>query len=320
MASVTLAESAKLAQDELVAGVIENIITVNQLYASLPFDGIEGNSLKYNRENALGGAGVFGIGDEFDDSTDRNPITGETAATKAAATFTEVFSGLTTIGGDAEINGLIQSTRSSDNDQTAVQIASKAKHVGRIFQWMLINGTGASNQFTGLINLVAAGQTRTSATDGQALTLAILDEIMDLVTVKDGQGDYITMHARTRREYRTLLRALGGAAIMEVFELPSGEEIIAYSGVPIFRNDYIPITQTQGSASNASTIFAGCFDDGSRSNGLAGLTAENMSGINVQDVGIHQSKDEHIWRVLWYAGLALFSEKALAAAPGIIPA
>jgi len=30
MASVTLAESAKLAQDELVAGVIENIITVHK--------------------------------------------------------------------------------------------------------------------------------------------------------------------------------------------------------------------------------------------------------------------------------------------------
>ena len=105
-----------------------------------------------------------------------------------------------------------------------------------------------------------------------------------------------------------------------MFQLPSGEEVIAYSGVPIFRNDYIPTDQTQDSATNASTIFAGTLDDGSRSNGLAGLTAANMSGINVQDVGIHQSRDEHIWRVLWYAGLALFSEKGLAAAPGIIPA
>ena len=45
MASVTLAESAKLAQDELVAGVIENIITVNRMFDVLPFDSIEGNSL-----------------------------------------------------------------------------------------------------------------------------------------------------------------------------------------------------------------------------------------------------------------------------------
>ena len=63
MATVTLAESAKLAQDELVAGVIENIITVNRMFEILPFDGIEGNALAYNRENALGAIANFGIGD-----------------------------------------------------------------------------------------------------------------------------------------------------------------------------------------------------------------------------------------------------------------
>ncbi len=321
MASVTLAESAKLSENDLVAGVIENIITVNQFFAMLPFDGIDGNALAYNRENALGGVGVAGVGDEFDDSTDRNPITGETAAMKAAATFTQVTSGLTTIGGDAEVNGLIQATRSSDgNDQTGTQIASKAKHCGRVFQWMLINGTGASNQFTGLINLVSSGQKTTPSTDGDVLSMDLLDELVDLVTAQDGHVDFLTMHKRERRKYRSLLRALGGASVTEMFELPSGKMVIAYSGYPIFRNDYIPINQTQGGSTNCSTIFAGVFDDGSRTNGLAGLTAENQSGINIQDVGIHQSKDEHIWRVLWYAGLACFSDKALAALPGIKPA
>src|SRR3990172_7623472 len=111
MASVTLAESAKLALNELVAGVIENIITVNQMFAVLPFDGIEGNALAYNRENALDGAGVAGVGTVYDDSTDPNPIPGETAGIKAAATFTQVTASLTTIVGDAEVNGLIQATR-----------------------------------------------------------------------------------------------------------------------------------------------------------------------------------------------------------------
>ena len=321
MASVTLVESAKLAQDDLVAGVIENIITVNQMFQSMPFDGIEGNSIKYNRENALGGVGVTGIGTVFDDATDRNPIPGETAGIKAAATFTEVFSGLTTIVGDAEVNGLIQATRSGDgNDQTAVQIASKSKHAGRLYQHMLINGTGASDQFDGLINLCASSQTRPwVVTNGDPLTLAIMDELMDLVTVKDGMVDWFTMHARERRAYRTLLRALGGAAIMEVVTLPGGEEIMAYSGVPIFRNDYIPIDQTADGSTDATTIFAGTFDDGSRSNGLAGLTADQASGVRVVDVGESETKDERIWRVKWYAGMALFSEKALACATGIIP-
>jgi len=304
MASVTLAESAKLAQDELIAGVIEDVITVNRMFEVLPFDGIDGNALAYNRENVLGDVDVEGVGD--------------TIGGKAAATFTQVTSSLTTIIGDAEVNGLIQATRSSDgNDQTAVQIASKAKSAGRKYQDMLINGTGSSNQFNGLINLCASGQTVNTGANGSALSFEIMDELMDLVVDKDGQVDYFAFHARTLRSYMTLLRGLGGASIGDVVELPSGAEVPAYRGVPIFRNDYIPITQTKGGSSNTSTIFAGTLDDGSRQHGIAGLTAERMAGINVVDVGESETKDERIWRVKWYCGLALFSEKGLACADGI---
>lgn len=209
MASVTLAESGKLAQNMLVAGVIENIITVNRMFEVLPFDGIDGNALAYNRENVLGDVDVEGVGD--------------TIGSKAPATFTQVTSTLTTIIGDAEVNGLIQATRSGDgNNQTAVQIASKSKSAGRKFQDMLITGTGAANQFDGLINLCVAGQTFDSGTNGANLAFIDMDATMDLVTDKDGQVDYWTMPARTIRSYKALLRALGGASINEVIVLPSG--------------------------------------------------------------------------------------------------
>ena len=303
-ASVTLAESAKLAQNELVAGVIENVITVNRMFNVLPFDGIDGNALAYNRENALGDVDVEGVGD--------------TIGSKAAATFTQVTSTLTSIIGDAEVNGLIQATRSGDGtDQTAVQIASKAKSAGRKYQDMLINGSGSSNQFNGLINLTTSGQTVSGATNGEVLSFTGMDNVIDLVTDKDGVVDYCTMHARTIRSYMALLRALGGAGIGETVTLPGGDQVPGYRGIPIFRNDWIPITQTQGTSSTCTTYFAGTFDDGSRTVGLAGLTAERQSGINVVDVGESETKDERIWRVKWYAGLALFSEKGLAAHDGI---
>ena len=304
MASVTLPESAKLAQDELIAGVIENVITVNRMFEVLPFDGIEGNSLAYNRENVLGDVDVEGVGD--------------TIGAKAAATFTQVTAALTTIIGDAEVNGLIQATRSGDgNDQTAIQIASKAKSAGRNYQNMLINGTGATNQFNGLINLCVTGQTAATGVNGGALSFAFLDELMDLVVDKDGQVDYFAMPARTLRTFYVLLRALGGASIGDTVELPSGTEVPAYRSVPIFRNDYIPVDQVKGSGSNQTTVFAGTLDDGSRQHGIAGLTADKMAGINVVDVGEAEARDERIWRVKWYCGLALFSEKGLACADGI---
>ena len=304
MASVTLTESAKLALDDLVAGIIENIITVNRMYEVLPFDGIDGNALAYNRENALGDVDVYGVGD--------------TIAAKAAATFTQVTSTLTSIIGDAEVNGLIQQTRSGfGNDQTAVQIASKAKSAGRKYQDMLVNGTGSSEQFSGLLTLLDSGQTLDAGTNGAALSFADMDEMLDNVTDKDGQVDYITMNARPLRSYMGLLRALGGASINEVVTLPSGAEVPAYRGVPIFRNDYLPINQTHGTESAATTILAGTVDDGSRQHGIAGLTAANMAGIQVVDVGESETKDEHIWRIKWYSGLACFSLKGLAGLEGI---
>ena len=304
MASVTLTESAKLALDDLVAGIIENIITVNRMYEVLPFDGIDGNALAYNRENALGDVDVYGVGD--------------TIAAKAAATFTQVTSTLTSIIGDAEVNGLIQQTRSGfGNAQTAVQIASKAKSAGRKYQDMLVNGTGSSEQFSGLLTLLDSGQTVDAGTNGAALSFADMDEMLDNVTDKDGQVDYITMNARPLRSYMGLLRALGGASINEVVTLPSGAEVPAYRGVPIFRNDYLPINQTHGTESAATTILAGTVDDGSRQHGIAGLTAANMAGIQVVDVGESETKDEHIWRIKWYSGLACFSLKGLAGLEGI---
>ena len=55
--ALTLSESAKLSTDMLQRGVIETIIEESPLFDYLPFVTVEGNSFKYNQENALGGAG-----------------------------------------------------------------------------------------------------------------------------------------------------------------------------------------------------------------------------------------------------------------------
>jgi len=321
MPTVTLAESAKLTQNLLVQGVIENVITVNRMYEVLPFQGISGNALAYNRENVLGAVATTGVGtaDGVIGATASGTNSTERLAAKNAATFTLVTSALTTILGDAEVNGLIQATRSNEgNDQTAIQIASKSKSAGRKYQDMLVNGDGTNFTFEGLRTLVASGQTiPTVGVNGDALAFGHLDELLDTVTDKDGTVDYFTMHSRTLRSYNALLRGLGGASINDVIQLPSGATVPAYRNVGIFRNDYMPIDLTTGSASTTTTILAGTLDDGSMQHGIAGLTAQEEAGLQVVDVGESETQDMHIWRVKWYCGLALFSEKGLAAKAGI---
>lgn len=305
MATVTLAESAKLTQDMLLAGVIENVVTVNPMFELFPFMEIEGNALAYNRENALGDVQFLGVGG--------------TITAKAAATFTKVTSGLTTLIGDAEVNGLIQATRSNVTDQQAIQIASKAKSLGRQYQNTMINGDGTSDSFTGMLSLCPAGQKVATAANGSNITLDLLDELIDKVKDKDGVTDYLMMPARTIRSYYALLRALGGASIGDVITLPSGRQIPAYRGIPIFRNDWIPVNQVQNaSGSVCTTVFAGTLDDGSGTHGVAGLTAMDAAGMRVENVGVSETKDETITRVKMYCGMALFSELGIAALPGIL--
>jgi len=304
MASVTLAESAKLSQDFLVRGVIEDIITVNPFFDVFPFDGLNGNALAYDRENTLGDVQTLGVDGTI---TAKNP-----------ATFTKVTTGLTTIIGDAEINGLLQATRSDINDQTLTQIASKAKNVGNTYQSQMIVGDGTGDNIEGLLNLLPADQIVTGLTaNGDALTFAILDELLDLVQDKDGNADYIMMHQRSRRAFYALARSAGGAGLIETITLPSGRTSPAYNGVPIFINNYLPINQTKGTGTARTTIIAGTFDDGSRTHGIAGLTATNAAGIQVTDVGEAETKDNRIWRIKWYSGLALFSNRGISYADGI---
>lgn len=315
MASVTLAESAKLAQDDLVSGVIENIVTVNRMFEVLPFDGIDGNALAYNRENALGGVISADVG--------TNLATAQSGQAKDAATFTQVTSTLKKIIGDAEVDNLIQATRSGDgNDQEATQIASKAKSCGREYQRQLILGNNGlvSTEFDGLDQLAAAGQTITPASGTQAFSFNLLDQLVARVIDKDGVVDYFGMNDREIRGYHSLLRRLGGASINDTVELPSGAQVPAYRGTPLFRNDYIPIDQdvsTEGD-NDEGIVFAGTLDDGSRQHGIAGLTAANAAGIQVVPVGESETKDEFITRVRWYCSLANFSELGLAKANAVV--
>ncbi len=307
MASVTLVESAKLSQNMLIAGIIETIITVDQFFEVLPFMNIHGNALAYNRELLAGDAQFLGVGG--------------TITAKAAATFTAVTDALTKIIGDAEVDELIQATRSNVNDQKAVQIASKAKTVARSYAANLINGDGTSDTFEGLATLLIAGQTVSAGVNGAVLSFLLLDELLDKVIDKDGQVDYIMMNARELRSYYALLRGLGGATIGDVVTLPSGAQVPAYRGTPIFKNNNIAIDEDQGtSTGECSHIYAGTLDDGSATTGISGLSADGAAGIRVQEVGISETKDETITRVKWYCGLSNFSQLGLAAIEGIIVA
>ena len=310
MATQTLAEAAKFINDEIVRGVAEDIISLNPMFSLVPFVGYEGQGLIVNRELTLGGAGVLAIGGTIN------------ATLKAAATFTRQTFTATKLIGDAEMDGLVQAQSTSAGvDQTAIEISSKAKKVGRLFQQGMATGTGSSPAMNSLHSLCSTAQYTTAATT-QAISFILLDELLDLVKTKDGQVDWIMMPARTMRAYKVLLRGLGGTPADWVITLPDGRTTIGYEDIPIFKNEYLPVVETANGAALTggalTSVWAGVFDDGSERVGVAGIHPASVpAGLVVHPVGYKEDKDEDIWRIKQYANIASFNRRGLARLPSI---
>jgi hypothetical protein len=115
----------------------------------LPFIQIVGNSLKYNREKTLPTVGWYA------------PVSG--TWTQSEPEFEQVSASLAILGGDADVDNFLKSTRSNIQDLEAAVIEQKAKAVQHEFENAFLNGTGASNQPSGLY-IILKGTAWTAST------------------------------------------------------------------------------------------------------------------------------------------------------------
>lgn len=294
--ALTLAEAAKLSNDMLLSGVIETIVKDSPVLQRLPLIEIAGNGLTYNQENAAPSAGFFDVGDTWVEST---------------PTFTQATAQLKIMGGDADIDNFLLATRSNIQDLEAAVVHLKAKAVRDLFEQTFITGDATANpkSFDGIDKLTAGGQTLSMGVNGGSLTLAKLDELVDLV--KAGKPEMLLMSRRTRRSINALARSSG--SFLEADRNEFGQMIQFYDGTPIGVSDYISDTQTVGTSTDCSTIYALQMGEGA----VSGLTS--AGGLQVERVGSLETKDASRVRIKWYASLAVFNTVKLAKLAGVRP-
>ena len=291
-------EAEKLSMEQMERGVIEEIIDRDDLFALLPFMPIDGKAYIYNRENTISEG-------DFLDPYETVP--------EGAATFTEVTAKLKILAGDVDIDKFLIATMSDTNNQVAIQLASKAKALGRKFRRTLVNGNegGAPKEFNGIKALVTGGQTITAGANGAAVTASMLDELKD--AVKNG-ADSFMMRQGTWRAIRAILRATGGNDASHIMLENFGQPIPAYDGIPVIINDYLTADEVQGSSSATCSIYAMRLNE---VDGVHGIYGGPNAGMVVEEIGTVQNKDVYRWRVKWYAGLALKSTLSLARIKGL---
>jgi len=294
-------EAEHLSNNQLVAGVIDQIIERDDLFSVLPFTGVNGKAYVYNRENTLGSADWLDPNDPVNES---------------AATFTEVVAKLRILAGDVDVDKFLQTTMGDTNDQMAIQIAKKAKAVARAFHQTLATGNSAVNgkQFDGLPTLAAAAggtQTVDAGANGNALTLSMLDQLCDAVP---NGADVIVMRRGTIRAFRGLLCATYGTdAVMQQLE-NFGRPMLTHNGIPVIMNEFLAGDETKGSNANTASVYALRLNE---LDGLHGLFGGPDAGIVVENIGTVQNKDATRIRLKWYTGLALKSTRSIARLQGV---
>jgi len=303
--ALTLAEAEKLSNDVLLQGVIETIIKDSPILQELPFIQIVGNGLTYTREKALPTVDFYDVGDTWVEST---------------PTFTKPTATLKIMGGDADVDNFLKSTRSNIQDLETAIIEQKAKALRHEFEKQFLYGNEATSpkQFDGIIKLidtgVASDQVIAMAATGATLTLTKIDQLID--AIKGGKPDALLMSRRSRRKLQALARAAGSN--LEVGQGKLGEFVQLYNGIPVAVSDWVLDTHTVAGSvegiytgESNSTIYALQLGEGA----LCGISSPEM--LQVERIGSLETKDASRTRVKWYVSLALFSSVKAAALIGV---
>jgi len=309
----TLSEYAKLANDEVLSGVYENIITTSEIAPHLQFKEFSGNSLVYNRESALPTSTTHAVGDTWEDTE---------------PTYTKKTASLTIVGVQSPLDRYALQTRGNVQNQEAVLISKMAKSLARKIEDLIITGEpeNVSTEFEGLDSLCRS-ETRMMAMDdgvvdgpGSAeteLTLDRLDAMMDMVEM--GNPDALIMNKTMRRKLTSLMRASGSGMQLDRIEL-FGRQVYLYNTVPIVINDYITNSEQYNDSSTwpsstATTIFAVKF--GEEKQGYTIIHNGQVLEPDIQRLGIKETKNENLYRLVVYMQAVTFSAKVIAALGGI---
>ncbi|ATW57949.1 major capsid protein [Pseudomonas phage nickie] len=288
----------KLSQEEMLRGVIEEIIDRDDLLALLPFARTEGKALVYIRE-LTNSEGSF---------LDVNEVVPE-----GTSDVEEVVTKLRILAGDVDVDKFIDETMSDKNSQLALQIAMKAKGMARTFRRAVVQGNSVTDpkSFDGIEKLVAdTGNFFEAGLNGAAISLSMLDELID--KLEGRRPDALMMRTGTLRALKALWRLAGGNT-GGMLQIENFGMMPAHDGIPIIINDFIPV-KAQGTTANTCSVYALRLNE---VDGLHGLYGGASAGIRVEDIGTVQNKDATRTRLKWYCGLALKSTKSLAAVKGI---
>nr|MBA2439575.1 hypothetical protein [Thermoleophilaceae bacterium] len=219
--------------------------------------------------------------------------------------------------------------RGNLNDLRAAATRGKVKAANFKFQDGFINGDVAvdANSFDGLKKRLTGAQVIAAGTNGLPVLGAddnarhsFLDQVDALLALVPN-ADALYMNANI------LAKLKGSARRLTIYDQTIddfGRKIGTYNGIALIdignKADgtmIIPQTETQGTSTASSSVYAVRFGRDESDRAVTGLT---NGGIDVRDLGEQQAKPVFRTRIEFFCGLGIFGGKGAARLTGVLNA
>jgi hypothetical protein len=306
--ALTLLESRKLGSNDVLRdAVIEEYAASSDILRVLPFENITGSAYAYNREDNLPAVGFRGVNEGY---------------TEGTGIINPQVETLSIAGGDLDVDQAILDAQGPQVRSTHEMMKVKALAL----RWTreFIKGDSVANPrvFDGLqarvtgTQLINAGAT----SGGDALSLAMLDDLIDLVDMPT----HIIMNKKMRNLLSAASRqaSVGGFITFEVNQF--GQRVASYGGLPILVVDYdndgnqiMGFNEANpGGGSPASTSLYVASLGPSMLTGIQGQS-RGQYGVSVRDLGEQDAKPVVRTRVEWRCGFAVLHGRAIGRLQGV---
>ena len=311
--ALTLMEATKSGDDQLKMGVVETLIEENPMIETLPWRPFEGTALQHFEEGTLPSVDFRNVNEGY---------------TPSFGTDNSHFWGVAILGGEVKVDKFLVNVVGNREDIEAKQWMKLAKANSMRFSWEAFDGTGAASTkgFKGINSLIdeGFGQKLINASGGGALTLAKLDEAIDLFR-NQGQPDVMWINRTLRRKITALAReTYTGISLIDVGTDVFGRKVNYYDGIPMriigdgmnsagAVNPILDFDEDPGDATSdcASIYLAKLGEDD-----VTGLLGKGGSFEAVQ-FGELQAGPQRLGRMEWYPGIAIFNKYSIVRLYGI---
>lgn len=311
--AVPLTEAAKSGDNQIKRGVIETIIDESPMIEELNWMGFAGNALQHTAEGTLPNVQFRRVNEGY---------------TQSYGQDNQHFWGVAILGGEVKVDNYEVNVVATREDLEAKQWAKLAKANSLRFSYEAFNGTGsaASKGFKGIKALIdeGFGQKNIQASGGGALTLAKLDESIDLM--RGPSPDLAWVNKFHRRKITTLARTThSGVSLIDIGTSTFGKKVMMYDGIPFHVLeegmdssgnivDLLPFTEDpgDGGTDTSSIYFVRIGEDD-----VTGLLGKGGS-FEVKSFGELESGPQRLGRFEWYPGIAIFNQYSIVRHYGIL--